>query len=87
MTTDVLHSTTRSSSGALRDTVQVSFFETRVVDGDPATAIMELADEVDAAMVAIGRRGRGGLAELVLGSAPRRLIPHCEHPVLMVPAR
>ena len=62
-------------------------FDTRVVDGDPATAIMELADEVDAAMVVVGRRGRGGLAELLLGSVPRRLTHHCEHPVLVVPAR
>ncbi len=62
-------------------------FDTRVVDGDPATAIMELADEVDAAVVVVGRRGRGGLAELLLGSVPRRLTHHCEHPVLVVPAR
>ena len=62
-------------------------FDTRVVDGDPATAIMELADEVDAAMVVVGRRGHGGLAELLLGSVPRRLTHQCEHPVLVVPPR
>ena len=61
-------------------------FDTRVVDGDPAPAIMELADEVDAVMVVVGRRGCGGFAELLLGSVPHRLTHHCERPVLVVPA-
>jgi nucleotide-binding universal stress UspA family protein len=62
-------------------------FDTRVVDGEPAAAIMELADEVDAVMVIVGRRGRGGFAELLLGSVPHRLTHHCDRPVLVVPAR
>jgi nucleotide-binding universal stress UspA family protein len=62
-------------------------FDTRIVDGDPAAAITELADEVDAVMVVVGRRGRGGFAELLLGSVPHRLTHHCNHPVLVVPAR
>ena len=62
-------------------------FDTRIVDGDPAAAIMELADEVDAVMVVVGRRGRGGFAELLLGSVPHRLTHHCDRPVLVVPAR
>ena len=60
--------------------------DARLVDGEPAPTIMELADEVGATLVVVGRRGRGGLAELVLGSVPRRLTHHCEHPVLVVPA-
>lgn len=61
-------------------------FDTRVVDVDPAPAIMELADEVDATLVVVGQRGRGGFAGLLLGGVPHRLTHHCDHPVLVVPA-
>jgi nucleotide-binding universal stress UspA family protein len=88
-------STGATARAALRDTLEQWCaplhdagvpFDTRVVDGDPAPAIMELADEVDAVMVVVGRRGRGGFAELLLGSVPHRLTHHCERPVLVVPA-
>ena len=58
----------------------------RLVDGEPAPTIMELADEVDATLVVVGRRGLGGFARLLLGSVPHRLTHHCDHPVLVVPA-
>jgi nucleotide-binding universal stress UspA family protein len=48
--------------------------ETRVLQGDPATAICQLASELDAAAVVIGSRGHGGLKRAVLGSVSDHVV-------------
>ena len=67
----------------LREAAVVS--ETQVVQGTAAASLMQLADDVDALMIVVGRRGEGGVAELVLGSVPRTLTHRCTRPVLVVP--
>jgi nucleotide-binding universal stress UspA family protein len=62
-------------------------YDARVVEGVPAGSLMQIADDVDAALIVVGRRGDGGVAELVLGSVPRKLTHHCTRPVLVVPAQ
>ena len=42
--------------------------ETRVVEGPPARALVELAQEVDAREIAVGSRGFGSLRGAALGS-------------------
>ena len=53
-------------------------------DGRPASVIVEVADKVDADLVVVGRRGRGGVAELLLGSVSHELSHHCKRPVLLI---
>jgi nucleotide-binding universal stress UspA family protein len=60
-------------------------YETRVVDGGAAQVLVEVADEQEAALVVVGRRGHGGFAELVLGSVPHRLAHHARTPLVIVP--
>lgn len=48
--------------------------ETRVLRGDPASAICLLAEELDAAAVVIGTRGHGGLKRAVLGSVSDHVV-------------
>lgn len=48
--------------------------ETRVLRGDPATAICHLAAELDAGAIVIGSRGRGGLKRAVLGSVSDHVV-------------
>ena len=55
-----------------------------VRDGRPAEVIARVADETDADLVVVGRRGRGGFAELVLGSVSGELAHHCGRPLVLI---
>jgi nucleotide-binding universal stress UspA family protein len=46
-----------------------------------------VADRENADMVVVGRRGRGGVAELLLGSTSHELVLNSKHPVLVISAK
>lgn len=48
--------------------------EVRVLRGDPAMAICHLAEELDAAAIVLGSRGRGGIKRAVLGSVSDHVV-------------
>lgn len=56
-------------------------------DGRPASVIGKVADKVDADIILVGRRGRGGVAELLLGSVSHELVLHSKRPVLVISHR
>lgn len=60
-------------------------FRVELIDGDPALAIMDTARKEDADLVVTGRRGRGGFAELLLGSTSYALTHHLNRPLLILP--
>lgn len=49
---------------------------TRVLEGDPGTAICDLAAELDAAAVVMGARGRSGIKRALLGSVSDHVVRH-----------
>jgi nucleotide-binding universal stress UspA family protein len=57
-----------------------------VRSGDPAPTLLEVADTVDADLVAVGTRGRGSPAEPLLGSVARTVADRARRPTLAVPA-
>jgi nucleotide-binding universal stress UspA family protein len=59
--------------------------KTALLDGEPASALAQAAEEHDALLVVAGRRGRGRVARVLLGSVSSRLVQICERPTLIVP--
>jgi len=59
-------------------------YRTVMEDGRAASVIAAVADRENADVVVIGRRGRGGVAELLLGSASHELVLHSKRPVLVI---
>lgn len=55
-----------------------------VEDGRAASVITGVAEATNADVVVVGRRGRGGVAELLLGSVSHELVLHCKRPVLVI---
>jgi nucleotide-binding universal stress UspA family protein len=53
-------------------------------DGRPASVIAQVADSIDADVIVVGRRGKGGVAELVLGSVSHELVLHSKRPILLI---
>ncbi len=57
---------------------------TRLVAGDPAEQICSYAEKVDARLIAIGTRGHGAVASLLLGAVSHAVIRRSLCPVLVV---
>ena len=59
-------------------------FRTHLTTGDPAERICAYAEEIDARLIAIGTRGYGTVASLLLGSVSNAVIRNARCPVLVV---
>ncbi len=57
-------------------------YETLVVNGDPAGAVLKAARDLDAGLIVMGTHGRKGLSHLVLGSVAERVVRESPMPVL-----
>src|SRR6202140_2687553 len=55
--------------------------------GRAASVVAAGADRENADVIVVGRRGRGGVAELLLGSASHELVLHSRRPVMVVSAK
>ena len=54
--------------------------------GDPATAMLAVANEKQADLIAVGSRGRSAVAQILLGSVARNVLAGSEASVLVVRA-
>ena len=59
--------------------------ERRVLSGNPAESLADLADEEEAMLIVVGSRGRGAFKTAFLGSVSNSLIGIARCPVLVVP--
>jgi nucleotide-binding universal stress UspA family protein len=60
-------------------------FKTVVQVGYPSNVVCSIAEAEDADLVVVGSRGRGGFAELMLGSTSQQLAHHVGRPLVIVP--
>lgn len=56
----------------------------RLLQGDPASSILECAAETGADLIVIGSRGLGTIREWVLGSVSHYVVQHARIPVLVM---
>jgi nucleotide-binding universal stress UspA family protein len=59
-------------------------FEHRLVQGDPADAILKLADEEQVDLIVMPTHGRTGLLRLLMGSVAEAVVRQADCPVLTV---
>lgn len=57
---------------------------TELIEGDPAEAIIGIAQTRQSDVIVMGSRGLGGLAGLVLGSTSQKVVSHATCPVLII---
>ncbi len=57
---------------------------TEILEGDPASAILEVAKIRGSDVIILGSRGLGRLAGLLLGSTSQKVVSHAPCPVLIV---
>jgi nucleotide-binding universal stress UspA family protein len=55
-----------------------------VVLGEPATVLVDMAEEIDADLVLLGARGMGAIESVLVGSVSKAVISRCTRPVLVV---
>jgi nucleotide-binding universal stress UspA family protein len=57
---------------------------THVVSGDPADALVQVANDIKADLLVVGNRGMSGIKRFMLGSVPNRISHHAPCDLLIV---
>jgi len=58
--------------------------ETHARQGDPADAILDVAEEISADLIIVGNKGMTGARRFLLGSVPNRISHHAPCAVLII---
>jgi nucleotide-binding universal stress UspA family protein len=58
----------------------------RMVTGDPATSVVQAAEEENADFIVVGSHGRTGLSRLLMGSVAEAIVRKAQCPVVTVKA-
>jgi nucleotide-binding universal stress UspA family protein len=58
-------------------------YETELLEGSPAKAVLELARSRDVDLIVVGSRGLGAVKAALLGSISSEIVHHADRPVLV----
>lgn len=58
--------------------------ETHAREGDPADAILDVAEEQEAALIVVGNKGMTGAKRFLLGSVPNKVSHHAPCSVMII---
>ncbi|MBP1449654.1 MAG: universal stress protein, partial [Thermoproteus sp.] len=58
--------------------------ETALLEGDPASSIIEYSERVGADLIVTGSRGLSAIKRIFLGSVSTGIVTHAKRPVLVV---
>jgi nucleotide-binding universal stress UspA family protein len=70
-----------AAAGAKRDGIDV---HTHPVQGDPADAILNVAERIDADLIVVGNKGMTGARRFILSSVPNNISHHAPCSVLII---
>jgi nucleotide-binding universal stress UspA family protein len=70
-----------AAAAARKEGVEV---QTHPVEGDPADAILNVAEETDADLIVVGNKGMTGARRFLLGSVPNNVSHHAPCSVIIV---
>ena len=73
--------TLERAKGIAGDGVEV---QTYARQGDPADAILDVAEEIEADLIVVGNKGMTGARRFLLGSVPNRISHHAPCAVLII---
>jgi nucleotide-binding universal stress UspA family protein len=62
-------------------------YRSLVVEDDPASGLLKIADQERADLLVLGAQGHGGVVHRVLGSVTYKVAHHAECPVVIVPPK
>jgi nucleotide-binding universal stress UspA family protein len=62
-------------------------YRSLVVEDDPASGLLKVAEQEGADMLVLGAQGHGGVVHRVLGSVSYKVAHHAECPVVIVPTK
>jgi nucleotide-binding universal stress UspA family protein len=77
-----------ATDGAHRARIAGLVAQPRIVNrrDEIAADILAVASEIDADLIVLGTRGRGGVKSLMLGSVSNAVLHHADRPVLVIPS-
>lgn len=70
-----------AAAAARKDEIEV---QTHPVEGDPAEAILHVAEETRADLIVVGNKGMTGARRFLLGSVPNKISHHAPCSVIIV---